>query len=131
MRFLRFIWRFLNNIRKGFQILLMLLILGLIIAGLAETEPSIPPSAVLVVSPSGVLVDQLKGDPLEHAIAEAQGTGIQQTLLTDITDSLHAAADDERIKAVVLELDGLAGGGLAKLQTFAAALGKVRDAGKP
>ncbi|MDP6673953.1 MAG: signal peptide peptidase SppA [Gammaproteobacteria bacterium] len=109
----------------------MLLILGLIIAGLAETEPSIPPSAVLVVSPSGVLVDQLKGDPLEHAIAEAQGTGIQQTLLTDITDSLHAAADDERIKAVVLELDGLAGGGLAKLQTFAAALGKVRDAGKP
>jgi len=131
MRVLRFIWRFLNNLRRVFQILLMLFILGLIVAGLGEAEFKIPRSTVLVVAPDGVLVDQLEGDPLERAIAEAQGAGIQQTLLTDVTDSLHAAADDDRIKAVVLELDGLAGGGLAKLQTFAAALGKVRDAGKP
>jgi len=131
MRFLRFIWRFLNNLRRVFQILLMLFILGLIVAGLGEAEFKIPQSTVLVVAPDGVLVDQLEGDPLERAIAEAQGAGIQQTLLTDVTDSLHAAADDDRIKVVVLELDGLAGGGLAKLQTFAAALGKVRDAGKP
>ncbi len=131
MRFLHFIWRFLNNLRKAFQIFLMLLVLGLIIAGLAETDIAIPPSAILVVSPTGVLVDQLEGDPLLSALAGTQGTGIQQTLLTDITDSLNAAADDERIKAVMLELDGLTGGGLAKLQTFAAALGKVHDAGKP
>ena len=131
MRFLRFIWRFLNNLRRAFQILLMLFILGLIIAGLSETELKIPGSAVLVVAPSGMLVDQLAGNPLERAMAEAQGAGIQQTLLVDVTDSLRVAAEDDRIKAVVLDLDGLAGGGLAKLQSFAAALEKVREAGKP
>lgn len=131
MKVLRFIWRLLNNLRRVFQILLMLLILGLILAGLAETELKIPSSAVLVVAPSGPLVEQLEGDALDRAFAEAQGVGMQQTLLTDVTDSLEAAADDDRIKGVVLELDGLAGGGLPKLQTFATALGKVRDAGKP
>ncbi len=131
MRFLRFIWRFLNNLRRFFQILLMLFILGLIFAGLAETEFKIPSSAVLVVALNGVLVDQIAGDPLELAIAEAQGADIPQTLLTDVTESLSAAADDDRIKAVALNLDGLTGGGLAKLQTVSAALGKVRDAGKP
>jgi len=131
MRFLRFVWRFLNNLRRVFQILLMLFILGLIFAGLAETEFTIPQSAVLVVDPNGMLVDQLEGDPLERAIAQAQGAEIPQTLLTDVTDSLHAAAGDDRIKAVLLDLDGLTGGGLAKLQTVAAALDQVRDAGKP
>jgi len=131
MRFLRLIWRFLNNLRRAFQVLLMLFILGLIVAGLSETELKIPESAVLVVAPNGLLVDQLEGNPLERAFAEAQGAGIQQTLLVDVTDSLHAAAEDDRIKAIVLDLDGLAGGGLAKLQSFAAALEKVREAGKP
>jgi protease-4 len=130
MKFLKLIWRFLNNLRRAFQVLLMLLILVLIVAGWSETELKIPESAVLVVAPGGVLVDQLVGDPLERALAEAQGAGVQQTLLADVTDSLHAAAEDDRIKAVVLDLDGLSGGGLAKLQSFAAALGKVREAGK-
>ena len=104
MRILRFVWRFLNNLRRVFQILLMLFILGLIFAGLSETEFKIPASAVLVVAPTGFLVDQLEGNPLERAVAEAQGAGIQQTLLTDVTDSLRAAADDDRIKAVALDL---------------------------
>lgn len=131
MRFIRFVWRFLNNLRRGLQILLMLFILSLIFAGLADTEFKVPSSAVLVVAPAGFLVDQLVGDVLEQAIAEIDGTKVQQTLLKDVTDSLTAAAEDDRIKAVMLELDGLEGGGLSKLQDFAAALGKVRDAGKP
>ncbi len=131
MKLLRFIWRFLNNLRRAMQILLMLLILALVFAGMNEAEFKIPSSAVLIVSPTGFLVDQLVGDPLERAIAEAQGAGVRQTLLTDVTDSLYAAADDDRIEVVVLDLDGLEGGGLAKLQTIAAAIGQVRDAGKP
>lgn len=131
MRFLRFIWRFLNNLRRVFQILLMLFVLGLILAGLADTELKVPSSSVLVVAPTGFLVEQLVGDLLEQAVAEFDGTQVQQTLLKDVTDSLDAAAEDDRIKAVMLELDGLEGGGLSKLQAFAAALGKVRDAGKP
>ncbi len=131
MKIFRFIWRSLNNLRRAFQILLMLLIVGLILAGMADKEFRIPSSAALVVAPSGVLVDQLAGNALERAFADAQGAGVPQTLLTDVTDSLTAAAQDKRIKAVVLSLDGLAGGGLPKLQAVAQALSVVRDAGKP
>jgi len=131
MKIFRFIWRSLNNLRRAFQILLMLLIVALIFAGMADKEFRIPSSAALVVAPSGALVDQLAGNALERALAEAQGAGVTQTLLTDVTDSLTAAAQDKRIKAVVLSLDGLAGGGLPKLQAVAQALGVVRDAGKP
>ena len=48
-----------------------------------------------------------------------------QSLLVDVVDSLHAAAEDKRIKAVVLRLDGMMGGGLAKLQAVAEALQAV------
>jgi protease-4 len=47
-----------------------------------------------------------------------------------VTESLDHAASDPRIKAVVLDLDGLEGGGLAKLQAVADSVQKVRGAGK-
>ena len=131
MRIFGFIWRFLGNLVKIVQILLVLVFLALFAGLFADSEFEIPDSAALVLSPSGMLVDQLEGDPFERALAEAQGAGIPQTLLSDVIDSLYAAADDDRIKAVVLRLDGMAGGGLAKLQSVADALQEVRAAGKP
>lgn len=131
MRLLRFFWRFLGNLLKGIQILIMLAVLGVIVGMLMSSDIEIPESAALIISPNGMLVDQLEGDPFDRALAEAQGAGISQTLLRDVVDSLHAAANDDRIKVVVLRTDGMMGGGLAKLQSVAGALDEVREAGKP
>lgn len=131
MRFLRLVWRALNNLRRLFQLLVLFVIIGLIVAGMSERDIKVPDSAALVIAPSGALVEQLEGDPFERAFAEARGIPVQQTLIHDVVKSLELAAEDERITAVVLELDGLAGGGLAKLQAIGESLDKIREAGKP
>ena len=51
--------------------------------------------------------------------------------MRDVIDALRSARDDERIKAVVLDLDGLTGAGLSKLQEIAAELERFKQSGKP
>ena len=131
MKLFRFLWRFLGNLVKAIQILIMLVFIGIVVGLLVGTDIEIPESAALVIAPNGILVDQLEGDPLDRAIAEAQGAGLPQTLLRDVVDSLRAAARDDRIRVVVLRTDSMMGGGLAKLQSVAGALAEVRMAGKP
>lgn len=130
MRFFRFVWRTLNNLRRLFQLLVMFFIFAVIATGLSVQGVQVPDKAALVVAPGGALVEQLEGNALDRAIAEVQGTQIEQTLLRDVVDSLNAAAVDDRIQAVVLELDRMGGGGLAKLQAVAEAVERVRSAGK-
>lgn len=130
MRFVRLVWDALNNLRRLFQLLIMFFFIALIVVGLSDQGITVPESAALVIAPSGALVEQLEGDPVSRAFAEARGMQAQQTLVHDVVESLDIAVGDDRIKAVVLELDGMAGGGLAKLQSIGAAVERVRAAGK-
>jgi len=131
MRFIRLIWNFLNNLRRLVQLLILFVIVAVIVAAVSEEDITVPDSVALVIAPSGALVEQLEGDPVERAIAEVQGAPVPQTLVHDIVESLELAAEDDRVRAVVFELDGLGGGGLAKLQSIGRAIGQVREAGKP
>jgi protease-4 len=130
MKIIKFFISLFNKLRKTLHFLLLISILGFIVIAVSERGIQVPQSAALVLAPSGFIVEQLEGDPLERALAEVQGNGVRQTLVTDITDSLEAAADDNRIKAVVLDLNRLEGGGLSKLQTIGAAIDEFRESGK-
>ncbi|MEO8443831.1 MAG: signal peptide peptidase SppA [Gammaproteobacteria bacterium] len=127
---LRAIWYGLNTLRRVLHLILLLVIFGLLLAGLVGQPVPVPSSAALVIDPTGTLVEQLEGSPLDRALAEVNNQEPPQTLLRDVTDSLDYAVTDDRIKAVVLDLDGLQGGGLAKLQLVGAKIQKVRAAGK-
>ncbi len=128
---LRAIWYGLNTIRRILHLILLLAIFGVLLAGSVGQPVAVPASAALVIDPTGVLVDQLEGSPLDRALAELSDDAPPQTLLRDVTDSLDRAVSDDRIKAVVLDLDGLQpGSGLAKLQAIAVEVQKVRAAGK-
>ena len=129
-RLLRAIWYGLNTIRRILSLILLLAIFGILLAGALGQPVAVPSSAALVINPTGMLVEQLEGSPLDRALAEINNELPPQTLLRDVTDSLERAVDDDRIKAVVLDLDGLEGGGLAKLQAIGDRVQKVRDAGK-
>jgi len=131
MRVVRGIWRGLDRFRKILHLILMLGFLLIIVAALAPDEPVVPRSAALVLSLRGSLVDQLSGDAFERALAKVQGFEINETLLKDVIDAIRSAKDDQRIKAIVLELDGLSGAGLSKLQELAAELLLFKDSGKP
>jgi protease-4 len=131
LRILSGIWRGLDRLRRILHLIVLLMIfLPLLIVAVGGRVP-VPGAAALVIAPQGALVDQLSGDPLDRAIAKAQGTPLQETLVRDVIDALRAAADDERIKAVVLDLDGMGGTGLSKLQEVAAEITRFKEGGKP
>jgi protease-4 len=91
----------------------------------------VPAIGALIVAPDGTLVDQLSGDPLERALAEIRGSPIRETLLKDLVDAIRYAKDDERIKVLVLELDGMDDAGLSKLQELADEILQFKESGKP
>ncbi len=107
MRVVKGIWHGLDRFRKVLHLLLMLGLLLVIVVALAPEQPIVPRSAALVLALRGSLVDQLSGDAFERALAKVQGFDIDETLLKDVIDAIRLAKDDQRIKAIVLELDGL------------------------
>jgi protease-4 len=129
-RLLKATWLGLDTLRRILHLILLLGLFVVLLAGAGGQPVVVPASAALVVDPSGVLVEQLEGRPFDRVLAEAQGSEPRETLLPDLVYGIQHAAGDARIKAIVLELDDLEGGGLAKLQVLAAALTKFRESGK-
>lgn len=130
-RFFRAVWTGVDGVRKVLHLLLLLFIFSIVIGALTATAPKLPQQAALVIRPVGDLVEQLQGDPYDRAVAELLGETRPETLMQDLVDGLQYARDDDRIKAVVLELDGLGNAGLAKLRRLGAAIESFKESGKP
>jgi protease-4 len=131
MSVLRWIWHALDALRRGVHLVLMLFVLLVLLALLSQAPVLVPDSAAIVIDPSGRLVEQLAGSPVDRALARAQGQEQAQTLVRDVVRALDEAREDERIRAAVLKLDGLGGGDLTKLQQVAQAIDRFRESGKP
>jgi protease-4 len=124
------LWRGLDGLRKFLHLLLLLVIFGFIVGALRTSIPHIADNSALVISPQGEIVEQLSGSPVDQAIERAQGKGQGETLLWDLIDVLRAAKKDARIKAVVLDLNSMTGGGQPTLAELAAAIDDFRASGK-
>lgn len=131
VRIFRAIWTGVDGVRKVLHLLLLLFIFSIVLAAMSATAPKLPSQAALVIRPVGELVEQLEGNPYDRALAEMLGEARPQTLVQDVIDGLDYAADDVRIKAVVIYLDGLGGAGLSQLERIGEALVKFRESGKP
>lgn len=130
-RFFSGIWTGVNGVRKVLHLLLLLFIFTIVLGVLSASAPKLPHQAALVIRPVGDLVEQLTGDPFDRALGELLGDADPQILVQDVVDGLQFAKEDDRIKAVVLDLEGLSGGGLSKLQRVGAAIDDFRESGKP
>jgi protease-4 len=125
-----FLWRALDGLRKALHLIVLLVIFSVVLVALSPSVPIVPHQAALVLRPEGALVEQLAGDPLERAIAEIYGQNQPETLVRDVVDAIHAAKSDDRIKALVLDLGNMSGGGIAKLEEVALAIRDFRASGK-
>lgn len=129
MRVLRSIvsglWRGLDFLRRFLHLLVLLLIFGFVFGALHTSVTRIPDQAALVVAPMGTLVEQLSGDPLSRAVAQARGQNRGETLLWDLTDAIRAAAKDSRIRVLVLDFDQMEG--VAGQPTMAELAQAIRD----
>ena len=128
--FFSFTWRLLDGLRKALHLIVLLVIFLVVVAVLSPRIPIVPHQAALVIAPQGAIVEQLSGDPLERAIAEVYGQGRAETLLRDLVEAIAEAKTDKRIEVLVLDLDAMAGGGVAKLEELSAAVRDFRTSGK-
>jgi len=131
MRSLTFLARWLDRIRKGLHLAFMLATLVLIYALLSPSTPAVPARGALILDPAGTIVDELSGDPVQRALALAQGMSFSETLLADLVEAVRTAAEDDRIRALVLDLDSLTGAGLSKLEELADEIARFKASGKP
>ena len=124
------LWRGLDALRKVLHLVLLLVIFAIVVGALRGAVPRIPSKAALLVAPQGELVEQLSGAPVERALQEARGEGHAETLLWDLTDSIHAAASDTRIPVLALDLEKFEGATQVTLEELANALRAFRASGK-
>lgn len=128
------LWAGVDGLRKILHLILLLMVFAVVLAAIGSGGPGlprVPANAALVVAPSGAIVEQLEGSPLDRAIAGLSDDATAQTLLRDVVDGLEYAKHDDSIKVVVLELGGLGGGGMSKLVRAAEAITAFRESGKP
>lgn len=124
-------WGTLDGARKIMHLLLLSAFFLILLAGLAPKVYKVPDGVALVLAPAGALVEQIEGDPLDRALEEATGGGSVQTQMRDLVTAIKRAKDDSRVEAMVLDLDGMGGAGLSKLQELGQAIDEFKTSGKP
>ncbi|AIT06477.1 MULTISPECIES: signal peptide peptidase SppA [Sphingomonas] len=130
MKLVRGAWKLLVAIKDGLVLIAMLLFFGLLFAALNARPGSkaIVPGA-LVLDLDGTIVEQ----PEEQApFAALSGQAMpRQYRARDVLRAIDAARTDDRVKALVLDLDRFGGGYPATLNEVAEAIRRFRDTKKP
>lgn len=131
------LWTVLNFCRKLFFNIIFIVIAVGIIAALMSGEDKqhiVKNGSALKVSLVGNLVIEKEGiDPVEQFMQEAfdEQSDNPEILVRDVVKVLENAKRDKRIKAIILDLSGMTGGGLNKLRTVANAIDDFKESGKP
>ncbi len=122
-------WKLLVGIKDGLVLIFMLLFFGLIFAALSARPNTTITDGALVIALNGTLSEQpAEADPFA---ALTGGDVPQQYRVRDVVRALDKAATDDRVKAVVLDLDRFMGGYPADVAVVGEAIRRVRDADKP
>ena len=131
------LWTVLNFTRKlFFNIIFLVIFVGLIIAITSQDgdQLTVKSNSALFLTLNGQLVIEKESvDPFEQFIQESLGDQPEnpEVLVRDVVKVLENAQKDRRIKALVLDLQGLRGGGLDKLRTVADAIDEFKTSEKP
>lgn len=110
---------FLRNTVLNIFFLIFFIIL-LVAIGSSAPKP-LPEKFALRIAPSGVLVDQRSYIDTASLLLRDEKEE-SETLVRDVVDAINHAANDNRINTIVLELDGLRGGGITKMSEIGQAL---------
>ena len=129
------LWRFITLTRTLIVNLVFFVLLIAFIGVLSNGEEQIvvPNSTALVVNLVGDIVEQKREiNPVDAFLQEAldEKEDNPEILLTDVLNVITQAKNDDRVKLLVLQLQGLNSTGLTKLQDIGKALQDFKDSGK-
>jgi protease IV len=131
MAFLKGAWRILVGIKNGLALVFLLLFFWALYAFLSSgPNPGSVRDGALYIELDGTVSEQPAAvDPVNALIS--QRTPVREYRQRDIIRALDLAVTDDRVKAVVLDLDRFMGGGQTSLAAIGERLDKVRKSGKP
>ena len=134
LRFFKAIWRLLSGVSRVISVLVPLIFFGVFIVAFSLSRgdagpASLPDKAALLIAPSGALVeDAPASDPLAAFLSQDYQ---QPTVLQDVISAIRRAAEDDRISAVVLDLENVSGPTTSQTLELSAAIAQFKSAGKP
>ena len=129
MRFVRGVWYLLVGVKDALVLIFMLLFFGALYAVLSARPNPAVTQGVLMMDLKGPIVEQpAEADP--SALLSGAGTPREYSL-RQLRASLLRAKDDNKVKAVALDLDRFGGGGISALGEVGEAMNEVRRSGKP
>ena len=131
MSFAGKVWRLLVGIKDGLALLFLLLFFAMLFAILsARPSPGQVRDGALLLELDGVVVEERSEiDPFQALLSRE--APMAEYSVHDLVRVLDAAATDDRIDAVVLDLSRFVGGGQVHLQAIGEAMDRVRAADKP
>jgi protease-4 len=129
MRFARAVWKLLVGIKDVLVLIFMLMFFGVLYAALSA-RPAPITDGVLAMELDGVVVEQPAAIDPFAALSPLGGGAMKEHRLKDLVAVLRAAKDDDRVKAVSLDLDSFLGGGQTAIATLGEAIDEVRKSGK-
>ncbi|ANU08680.1 signal peptide peptidase SppA [Paraurantiacibacter namhicola] len=131
MSFARKVWHLLVAIKDGLALIFLLLFFALLFAILTNRpNPAAVRDGALLMELDGFVVEEAAAiDPLESLLSGA--APVRQYEARDIVTAIDAAAADERINSLALDLSTFSGGGQVHMQAIGAALDRFRKADKP
>jgi len=126
------VWQLITALKNAIGNLLFIAFIVLVIVALVGHESeSIPASAVMIVDPEGVIVEQLRSiEPIEEFLRGGEPENAE-TLGRDLVDAIQLAETDDRIKAIALDLSRLQGTTLNQYDDIGNALDSFKASGKP
>ncbi|WP_397585841.1 signal peptide peptidase SppA [Sphingorhabdus sp.] len=131
MQFVRVSWKILVGLKDLLVLLFMLLFFAAIFAVLnSSPNPAMVRDGALLLKLDGVVSEQpAEIDTLTTLTSSA--ASVVEMRQRDIVRALKLAETDDRVKAVVVDMDRFMGGGQASLAAIGSSLDGVKKAGKP
>ncbi|MFT5889627.1 MAG: protease-4 [Zhongshania sp.] len=114
--------------RWTLNLIFVFFVVMILVAIFSSVKIAVPDGAVLIVTPQGVVVDQLSA---VDALTQISAKGIPtETLLSDLVETVELASEDPRIDVLLLQLDELEHIGLSKTLELSESINRFRETGK-
>ena len=126
MKFVRAIWKLLVGIKDALVLIFMLMFFGLLYAGLSAGRRR----SATAYSTSISTAAWSSSRPGANGPTSLAAAASSEYRLRDLVAALDKAKDDDRVKAVALDLDGFTGGGQTAIGDLADAIRRVRAVGQ-
>ncbi len=131
MKFARSVWKVLVAIKDGLVLLFLLLFFWALYAALTlRPTPGQVRDGALTITLDGSVVEERSALAPTQLLLSGEAPA-HEFQARDVARAIETAADDSRIKAVVIDLEQFTGGRQVHMSRIGAAMDKVRAAHKP